>query len=215
MDLSAIKEDKNSNVSQTLENAAMASPNTDQSSRWVFILNNYSGDFNYKEHFSGFEVVKRCVFGYEVAPGTGTPHLQGYLEFMRSYRISMCNRVLANAHWEKAVQNSLANYRYCIKDGNFVTVGDWSRELSGMAGNVDRVVEQRMVRPLSTPMIIASLLNPKVASQVKVCKEYSDRYNYYDRMSQFIKKTTDHIEFFEKYSSYLLYPWQYEVSYYF
>jgi len=63
------------------------------------------------------------VFGYEWAPATGTPHLQGYLYFdnARSHR-SMC-RALPGVHLTVARGSYLDNYKYCTKDGDFVHFG--------------------------------------------------------------------------------------------
>lgn len=178
-----------------------------QTSRYIFTVNNYNREFNYKQHLSSIHEIKRVVFGYEIAPTTGTPHLQGYLEFNRSYRLSMCKRVLPNARWDKAIGCSLTNYRYCIKGGHFESIGDWSREVNGLTAGRDG-----RTRPLSTPMIIASLLNDKTAPQVKVSREYSEKYVFYDRVANFVAKLNFKKTNFARWEQYNLYPWQYEVS---
>lgn len=63
------------------------------------------------------------VFGFEIAPTTGTPHLQGYCEFKSSTfnkirtflgpRVSMLTCRASGEH----------NARYCKKDGNFEVAG--------------------------------------------------------------------------------------------
>lgn len=182
-----------------------------QITRWVFTLNNYLVTTNYKERFESFDCVRRVVFGYEVAPNTGTPHLQGYLEFNRSKRVCVCRRILADARWEPATESSLINYRYCIKGGNFETYGDWIREANGIAIDANAAVEKKAARPLSGPMIIAGLLNPATSAQVKVSQEYADKFTYYDRISKFVDKARFDRDNFATWRNYLLYPWQYEV----
>lgn len=180
-----------------------------QASRYVFTLNNYN-DENYEDYFSNFGIIKRVVFGFEVAPDTGTPHLQGYLEFIRSQRLAVCRRILPNARWERARGCCLTNYRYCTKNGRFGTVGDWTREVNARVP----LAENRGVarRPLSGPMIIGGLLNRNTAAQIRVSKEYSEKFVYYDKISQFVEKITLQSTSFEKWIEYRLYPWQYEVS---
>ena len=182
----------------------MASLTQGQSCRWVFTLNNYDEQVNYKEHHKRFDVIKRGVWGFEIAPQTGTRHLQGYLEFKRSQRLKVCMTVHPTARWDKAVENATVNYEYCTKSGRFGTVGDWSKI---EAGN-----QQPQVRPLSVPLIIAGLINPATAPQIKLSKEYADRYTYCDRVTNLMKKMISDVTDFNIYKNYKLYPWQNEVS---
>ena len=74
-----------------------------QRSRWIFTLNNYDSTFDYKEYLSEeCHRIKRFVFGYEIGAATSTPHLQGYIELVRSYRLSYVNRILPRAFWDPA-----------------------------------------------------------------------------------------------------------------
>lgn len=150
-------------------------PQQVQSSRWCFTLNNYDDQVNYVDYFSRFDFIKRAVWGFERAPETGTRHIQGYVEFVRSFRMNVCRRVHPQARWSKAIANSLANFNYCRKGGRYETIGDWARELNpGAIINVE-------TRPPSVPMIISALMNPATVLQTKVCKEYADKSVYYDR----------------------------------
>ncbi|XP_019638159.1 PREDICTED: uncharacterized protein LOC109480408 [Branchiostoma belcheri] len=61
------------------------------------------------------------VVGAEVSPTTGTPHLQGYVNFSRKVRTPQVKGHLGDrCHVEKAVGNDHDNERYCSKDGNVV-----------------------------------------------------------------------------------------------
>ena len=103
-----------------------------QRSRWVMTLNNYDIERDYCLHFRNTDFkIKRAVIGKEVGNG-GTRHLQGYVEFERSFRLAHCRRILNNAYWECARENSLLNYRYCTKSGNFSVVGDFTKEQAGI-----------------------------------------------------------------------------------
>jgi len=54
------------------------------------------------------------VLGYEVAPDTGTPHIQGFITFKRCYRFSQLHKMFPTVHWEAAKCADAMNY--CMKD---------------------------------------------------------------------------------------------------
>ena len=89
---------------------------SNQVTRWTFTLNNYDPNDNYCDYIKQARYkVKRGVWGKEFAPETGTPHIQGYLEFFRTVRLAHVRKIFATAHWEAARGSSLVNYHYCIK----------------------------------------------------------------------------------------------------
>ena len=121
-----------------------------QVTRWCFTLNNYVETPNhYKVHFSNeaFQI-KRAVWGKEVAPNTRTKHLQGYLEMRRSFRLAYMKTILPTAHFEKAIRSGLINFKYCIKDGDYEVLGDWSKELG-----------QQNSSPATPGMVVYGLLS--------------------------------------------------------
>ena len=174
----------------------------EQRARWVFIVNNYATNFDYRNRFqlTNFKI-RRVVWGREVGEN-GTRHLQGYLELLRSYRKSHVLKIFSTAYWAPARGTSLENYLYCTKDNDFETVGDFSRERCGHECNAKR--------PLSVALVISSLLDSKKALQVKVTKEYADRHFYYDKIIPELRAVQHHLQMYREYSSKKLYPWQYE-----
>jgi len=62
-------------------------------------------------------------YGYEWAPTTGTPHLQGYLYFDHQRRLAAVRRHLQGVHVECAQGTYTENRIYCSKDGEFVEFG--------------------------------------------------------------------------------------------
>lgn len=88
------------------------------SKRWCFTLNNYKeGDME--------AIIKCCssnssnyIIGKEVGE-SGTPHLQGYIEFNK--KIRPLNLIELGCHWEKAKGNREANIKYCSKDNEYKT----------------------------------------------------------------------------------------------
>lgn len=185
-----------------------------QCSRWTFTINNYDVRTNYKEVFTD-ENIKRAVWGFEVASQTGIPHIQGYLEFKRTYRLSRCRALHPTAHWEVAREDSYINYNYCVKGGDFEVVGNWP-ESEGRLPNAEVVVRDgvRGRRPPSVPMVVAALLDPRTKLQTKVSTEYSLKHNYYDKVNSLLSRVRINHEVFSKWNKYKLYPWQYEVRIY-
>ena len=87
-----------------------------QVNRWCFTYNNYHVRFDYETHLKRAEFkLRRCVWGREICPTTGTPHLQGYLECFRSVRLGHVRKIFGSAYWEPARGSSVQNYQYCTK----------------------------------------------------------------------------------------------------
>lgn len=86
-----------------------------------FTWNNYSDD--HQDRLDEMQPRYVC-YGYEWAPVTGTPHLQGYIYFdnARTHR-SVC-RQLQGVHVEVAKGTFPQNRTYCSKGGEFVEFGD-------------------------------------------------------------------------------------------
>ncbi len=62
------------------------------------------------------------VYGREVGD-EGTPHLQGYVQFLRKLRLSGVRRLHAKAHWEVAKGSAKQNLEYCSKQGDVQEFG--------------------------------------------------------------------------------------------
>ncbi|KAI8522106.1 hypothetical protein Bbelb_018600 [Branchiostoma belcheri] len=89
--------------------------------RRSFTLNNYGDDDLARLRNIDPAAIKFMVVGAEVSPTTGTPHLQGYVNFSRKVRTPQVKGHLGDrCHVEKAVGNDHDNERYCSKDGNVV-----------------------------------------------------------------------------------------------
>lgn len=99
----------------------MSSTSATPSTRWCFTLNNYS---DADETTLKALDVKYIVYGYETAPTTGTPHLQGYIVFKKQYRISGLNKLGVSAHWEAAKGSNVQASNYCkgLSEGKSVNV---------------------------------------------------------------------------------------------
>ena len=88
---------------------------------WTFRLANYTQEEE--------EAIKKIdceymVFGHEIAPTTGTPHLQGYIYFKNRKSLNQLKKMFGDrTHLENAKGNSQQNYEYCTKEGNFFEKG--------------------------------------------------------------------------------------------
>lgn len=177
----------------------------DQKSRWAFTINNYSTDLNFKQYLSHADFrIKRAVWGYEVSPGNGTRHIQGYLELQRTFRICHVRKIFSTAHWSVAYGTALKNFQYCTKGGNYDAIGDFSAEEAGLVGG-------DTTGCASVPMVISGLLNEKCALQVKVSKEYALRHVYYDKVTPLIKNIIRQNKLFDEWKQKKLFMWQYKV----
>lgn len=86
-----------------------------------FTLNNWTPDqYAELQRYYDEQVVpiRYIIFGRETAPETGTPHLQGYCEFLRPVAFSKVHRLFFNAHIEPRSRYSTSAQaaEYCKKD---------------------------------------------------------------------------------------------------
>lgn len=82
------------------------------SRNWCFTLNNYTEE---EEAAIKAWEVKYIVFGHEVAPETGTPHLQGYVEWKGTKKLTTLKKLNDHIHWEIAKGDRNDNRTYCTK----------------------------------------------------------------------------------------------------
>ena len=84
-----------------------------RSRQWTFTLNNYD-----PENLPPFvpDSMKFLCYGEEVAPTTGTPHLQGYVVFLNP--VAKPTRFLPNAYCQITRGSPQSNIDYCSKDSD-------------------------------------------------------------------------------------------------
>lgn len=136
--------------------------------RWVFTLNNWTQEEH--DHLCSLAPnVEYLVFGKELAPDTGTPHLQGYVEFPAAVRLTTCKNRLGSARFHVAVARASAqeNRTYCTKEGDFEEFGECPTAGQGRRTDLDRFFEwtddfaTNNGRPPTTPEIARS--HPTIA----------------------------------------------------
>lgn len=94
-----------------------------RSRSWCFTCNNYTDEDLSRvddiQHISSY-----MIYGKEVAPTTGTKHLQGYLYFDNAKTFSKIQKILPKGtHIEVAKGSSLENKEYCSKENSYVEYG--------------------------------------------------------------------------------------------
>lgn len=85
------------------------------SKRWCFTLNNYTEDELGVISTSIASLCRYGCYGLEVGE-SGTPHVQGYLEF-KERRRPMSTSMSKRIHWELARGTKIENIEYCSKEG--------------------------------------------------------------------------------------------------
>ena len=90
---------------------------------FIFTRNNYA-DTSFEDNVT----CKYIIYGCEVAPTTGTPHLQGFVSFEHQKTLKTVIKLFAGCHVEVAntVEEAID---YCKKDGHFVERGDKPKSL--------------------------------------------------------------------------------------
>ena len=93
--------------------------------RWCFTINNYDEEEPWRkvEELAEQKTLKYLVAGREVAPTTGTRHLQGYLEYFSCRSFNGVTRHIfsifgGNPHIEVTHSSLNDNYTYCTKEDN-------------------------------------------------------------------------------------------------
>lgn len=98
---------------------------------WIFTLNNYSDeDFLHFDNLYSQGHFKYLIYGREVCPSTGTPHLQGFIQLSKKQRFSGVKKLLGSKyHIEQAIHPWFAA-EYCKKDGEFNEFGKFVTQVT-------------------------------------------------------------------------------------
>jgi len=115
-----------------------------QSQYWCYTLNNYTDDDELCCRSAIDSEKPDCtyhVFGFEVSK-SGTPHLQGYIEFRSRVRRAVVLKFLGGrVHLEARMGTSQAASDYCKKDGEFEEFGTISTTSKGKRTDLESIRE--------------------------------------------------------------------------
>lgn len=114
-----------------------------QARRWCFTINNYTGE--HEQHLRGIpenpEHIRRIIAGREVG-ASGTPHIQGYVEFDRPTRLGAVKTAIGagTAHVEVANGTAEQNEEYCSKENDIIIdYGSNGRRRQGQRSDLSEV----------------------------------------------------------------------------
>ncbi|UYD39113.1 MAG: replication associated protein [Wigfec virus K19_292] len=105
----------------------LACDNRAQFRSWCFTLN---GTHKY-DALNKMDDWQYMVAGKEVAPSTGTKHLQCYVYFNKRKTFAAVKKMCPRAHFIVCKGNADQNRRYCIKDGDYSEIGKFPEENGG------------------------------------------------------------------------------------
>lgn len=99
---------------------------------WCFTINDFLSTHTEYLHEHYMEWADYVVFGEEIAPTTGMPHLQGYVQFKKRQRLTAIKKIICfdKAHLEIAKGTPEENYKYCTKAGMWRELGAMVRPRS-------------------------------------------------------------------------------------
>jgi len=139
---------------------------------WCFTINNYAEAHKDAIAKLGDECEYVC-FGEEIAPGTGTPHLQGYIYFkhQRAF-VSVRDLFDGAAHIEPAKGSPSQNRAYCSKDGKFVEYGVLPRQ--GKQSNYEAMRDQ-FQQGVSARHLIATAKSVIAVKGVETLVKYDEK----------------------------------------
>jgi len=120
----------------------------DRARNWVFTLNNYTA---VQELELQTETYTYLVYGREVAPTTGTKHLQGYIEFSNAKRMATITKAYPGIHLEKRRGTAKQAADYCKKGKDFFEGGEISKqgERTDLERVADMVQEKKTIREIA------------------------------------------------------------------
>lgn len=89
---------------------------------WLFVINNYTdADVDSLMELPS----KYLIIGFEIAPTTGTPHIQGYVQFHEGKTMKSVSKYLPRASLMKPDGTAQHNRAYCMKPESKEDPNDW------------------------------------------------------------------------------------------
>lgn len=160
-----------------MEAPATAPPSQgSRAKRWVFTLNNWTANELANILDAGRTNAEYLVVGRECAPTTGTPHLQGYVEWNAACRFQTCkNRLGPRVSVRIARADAAANRTYCTKEGDFEEIGECPTRGQGRRTDLERFFDwadefgRENGRPPTTPEV--ARVHPTIAVRYPRCLE--------------------------------------------
>lgn len=103
---------------------------------YCFTINNY--DESQIENLEKIDC-EYIIYGKEIAPSTGTPHLQGFIKFKNAKSFNAVKKLIPKAHIEITVGTPEQNIEYCSKGGNFEERGTRPKAEPGKRNDLAKI----------------------------------------------------------------------------
>lgn len=139
--------------------------------RYRFTLNNYTDeDIQQVNDF----VCTYMVYGYEIAPTTGTPHLQGYLETKENKTMSAICKKIKRISLHECDASPEHNRAYCIKDCKFVERGTISQG-QGKRNDIQAIRDHMEAGTLLMRNVVLETTNLQVIRHAEIVLKYHEK----------------------------------------
>lgn len=141
-----------------------------RSRTWTWTLNNYTNDDVERLMNKSEDDIKYLTFGKEIAPTTGTPHLQGYVMFNNARSFNSAKAYISTRCWIAASKGTaIQNHVYTCKDDDVFTIGTLPQQ--GKRNDLNKVRE--MVKDGdSMEKILENTDSYQGARYAELCKKY-------------------------------------------
>jgi len=190
---------------------------------YCFTWNNYNEHSeNTLQQLITIGTLKFVAFSREVAPTTGTPHLQGYCSFTNPRTVIQARAILKGCHVSTMIGSLLQSEVYCSKAAELIKFGEepicndnkgraeamrWQRARDlAKEGNLDEIDADIFIRCYSTLRRIKSDYAPKPEPVNPVClwiygsTGTGKSHAIETRFPQCYKKCMDDLKWFDGYS---------------
>lgn len=151
---------------------------------YCFTINNYENDI--KEKIALWKC-RYVIGGYEIGE-SGTKHIQGYIEFKETHRISALKKIHDKAHWEKRRGTRDEARNYCMKDNDFFEFGSWENGGQGKRNDLNDLVTKLKNGEINVKTICYE--QPETAAKHLRFLDRVQQYAEYDNSKEFRKIET-------------------------
>ncbi|AJD07553.1 replication-associated protein [Sewage-associated circular DNA virus-29] len=114
-----------------------------KANRWCYTLNNPEFPIPWNETTQLYH-----IYGKEIAPGTGTPHHQGFICFKNQKYLTQVKELNDKAHWEIAKGTNQQASDYCKKEGDFIEKGTLPEDPQRLGAKANEV-KWRLINDLA------------------------------------------------------------------
>lgn len=146
------------------------------SRNYCFTYNNYT-DATIKQINDNQLMYKYLIYGKEIAPNTGTPHLQGYIELYKTMRLKSIKKIIGSGvHLERRKGTQKEAIDYCKKtDPNYVEYGTPAKQ--GKRNDIEEL-KTYIDKPLDDIFDVLPNMALKYAGNIKKIQQARNAKKY-------------------------------------